>query len=1250
MAINFPHNPNVNDVHTEASLGRSWKWDGTSWLIYSSTTTGIAFGDLSVSQQAASGSGSLTYNNAGVFTYTPPAGGGGGGGSSTFIGLNDTPNSLTAGKWLKVNTGGTALEWTDAPAGANTTYDLTASNGSVATEEKIILSGSDSSEDAVTLAVSGNLTIARSNNTITFGGSVPTTITVADESTEVLCYPLFTTTATGNLAPKTGSNIKFNSSSGQLEAGSFKKTGGVAAEFLKADGSTDSSTYSTFSGSYTDLTNKPTLVSNLNDLSDVDTTGATNGKIIKHNGTSWVIADDQSGGAGGGGGNVAVGSIMIWSGAVVDIPTGWQLCNGTNGSPDLRDKFVIGAGDNYNVAATGGSKDSILVLHSHTINNHTHSFSDSFSGNTDYFDTSHTHGFSNNATANVQTAYGTGSNALYGGSTSAMNSGTVPISFTLSDTGGPSANSNHRHGFSGSVSGTTGNPSDTGTNNQGSSGTDANLPPYYALCYIYCTAAGSNQNFVGLFDTPSSHSNDKWLKSNGSALIWTDAPAGNNTTYDLTGVATSNGFKTRLTGSDSTEDDVEFTPGGGISYTVTGNTCQISSVNTISGLSDVSLNGSPSNGQVLKYNGTNWTNDTDASGGGADGNTTYDLSGVATTNGAKVRLSGSDSTEDDVEFTAAGGISYSVSGSTIEISSLNTLSGLSDTTITSSPTNGWVLAYDTGDSKWKPAAPSSGADGNDYVTNLSLSGTTLTAEFGNSSLNQSIDLASIDTNTNTTYSISCLDGDNADEEKIRLTAGGSGSSVDDIVLEAGTGLTISRSGDKITFANSETNTNTTYGLSGVATGSGAKIRLTGSGGATNDVELTAGGGISYSVSGNTIQISSLNSLSGLSDTDISGSPSTGDVLKWNGSNWAAGTDNSGGGADGNNYANSLSFNTGNGILTVGRSGLTDLTVDLDNRYAIGTIPTNNNQLTNGAGYITSSGNAATATTATNANNVKIRTDNDASWHYPLFVDSNTDNQNQTLKVDASGMKYYPSLGWLQNTALQSYIIYDWAASSGNSGDVLTSGGSGQWSWTTPSSGGMTGNSKVTTYTSGNGTHTTQSWCKTVIAALVGAGGGGGNAAAFYDDDDSPTTGYGGGGGSGGVSFYTNNVSGATSISYSVGTGGSAQSSANCDDSPANGAAGTNTGFGGTTAGGGGGGQGVGQSGNGAGGAGGSGNLSGMVGGSGQDNNMRAVTPFFGKYGYGGRGADGSGLTGGDSKCNGGAENGENGAIIVLELG
>ena len=62
--------------------------------------------------------------------------------------------------------------------------------------------------------------------------------------------------------------------------------------------------------------------------------------------------------------------------------------------------------------------------------------------------------------------------------------------------------------------------------------------------------------------------------------------------------------------------------------------------------------------------------------------------------------------------------------------------------------------------------------------------------------------------TNTTYSISCADGDNADEEKIRLTAGGDGSGTDDIVLEAGTGLSIARSGDKITLTNTVSNTNT----------------------------------------------------------------------------------------------------------------------------------------------------------------------------------------------------------------------------------------------------------------------------------------------------------------------------------------------------------------------------------------------------------------------------------------------------------
>lgn len=70
---------------------------------------------------------------------------------------------------------------------------------------------------------------------------------------------------------------------------------------------------------------------------------------------------------GGAGGSIPSGMIAIWSGAIGSIPSGWVLCNGSNGTPDLRNSFVLGAGDTYSVGQTGGSKDAIVVSHSHTI-------------------------------------------------------------------------------------------------------------------------------------------------------------------------------------------------------------------------------------------------------------------------------------------------------------------------------------------------------------------------------------------------------------------------------------------------------------------------------------------------------------------------------------------------------------------------------------------------------------------------------------------------------------------------------------------------------------------------------------------------------------------------------------------------------------------------------------------------------------------------------------------------------------------
>jgi len=154
------------------------------------------------------------------------------------------------------------------------------------------------------------------------------------------------------------------------------------------------------------------------------------------------------------------GMIILWSGNTGNIPTGFVLCDGQNNTPDLRNRFVVGAGDVYSPGNTGGSTDATLVSHSHTINNHTHSFSATTGSDT------HSHSYIDQYVV--------------------INNGYRPWPASNNDCAARNVNTGgdtHSH----SVSGTTGNPSDRGTNTQGSSATNANLPPYYALCYIMKT-------------------------------------------------------------------------------------------------------------------------------------------------------------------------------------------------------------------------------------------------------------------------------------------------------------------------------------------------------------------------------------------------------------------------------------------------------------------------------------------------------------------------------------------------------------------------------------------------------------------------------------------------------------------------------------------------------------------------------------------------------------------------------------------
>lgn len=137
------------------------------------------------------------------------------------------------------------------------------------------------------------------------------------------------------------------------------------------------------------------------------------------------------------------GIITMWSGTIATIPSGWYLCNGSNGTPDLRDKFIIGANADSGGAAktnvtgsytqTGGTKDAIVVSHTHTAT---------------VTDPGHNH---------TTATYNAGGNNVNGNPGVTLSSGNTGTATT---------------GISVAISTT------------GSSGTDQNLPPYYALAFI----------------------------------------------------------------------------------------------------------------------------------------------------------------------------------------------------------------------------------------------------------------------------------------------------------------------------------------------------------------------------------------------------------------------------------------------------------------------------------------------------------------------------------------------------------------------------------------------------------------------------------------------------------------------------------------------------------------------------------------------------------------------------------------------
>lgn len=184
--------------------------------------------------------------------------------------------------------------------------------------------------------------------------------------------------------------------------------------------------------------------------------------------------------------NIALpaGIIVMWSGSSANIPAGWRICDGGGGTPDLRDRFIVGAGASYSPGNTGGTTShnhsisvggtalniAQLPAHSHGVNDpgHTHSI----------FDPGHTHSYS----LRTYTMYTPTSSVAYSGMW-AIESPQNLYEQSLSQ------------GTSGSGTGISIYSSSTGISiyNTGSGQTHSHSassdsrdhrPPYYALCFI----------------------------------------------------------------------------------------------------------------------------------------------------------------------------------------------------------------------------------------------------------------------------------------------------------------------------------------------------------------------------------------------------------------------------------------------------------------------------------------------------------------------------------------------------------------------------------------------------------------------------------------------------------------------------------------------------------------------------------------------------------------------------------------------
>tara|TARA_B100000035_G_scaffold312915_1_gene325408 strand:+ start:82 stop:3099 length:3018 start_codon:yes stop_codon:yes gene_type:complete len=615
--------PNPTDGHV-----LKWNASTSKWIASADLTAtggaGISLSDLSVTVNAA-GTAGLTYGNTtGVFSYTPPDL------SGYLTSLGDAAGVTTAkiSNWddayswgdhslsgyatetyvntalTNLNNWDTAYGWGDhSAAGYLTSYSetdtLTSVTGRGNSTTNSITAGGNGSSGGVTLS-DGNIAVRTGTGNVAAIDLYCEVNNAHKISIKAPPHSNFSGNINFVLPPNAGTSGKVLSTDGtgvtswvdrSTFSGSYNdltnkptipstldqltdvSVGSVSdGDYLKYTSSGwTHGTITEFSGNYNDLSNKPTIPTNIGDLSDVDFSGSTTvGYVLKWDGSEWSPAQDTNyptGGIGGltdvdfGGGSPSDDQVLVYdsssnkwknespssgvpSGTIVmynsgTAPSGWAVCDGSNGTPDLRGRFILGSGGGY--TGTGGSADAVVVSHSHNSNasssthnghthgqgnlstsnegGHSHNVSASGGSNTGNQSNNHYHTISENITVGggshshtIEAGDGTDDNGNSGvkdtgdwegghfRSTSNVGHNhnfnlTVPTqgisqnhthSFNVTVNGNTDNQGSHSHNVTGNTGSDGGHDHSINVTigSQGESGTGKNLPPYYVLTYI----------------------------------------------------------------------------------------------------------------------------------------------------------------------------------------------------------------------------------------------------------------------------------------------------------------------------------------------------------------------------------------------------------------------------------------------------------------------------------------------------------------------------------------------------------------------------------------------------------------------------------------------------------------------------------------------------------------------------------------------------------------------------------------------